>query len=162
MKKMKIGVFIAILFLIGIFAVSISSGNFFFTTKYHKTAIEAYNAESTFDAVYGDTTASKQIGIAELDSETVIFLGELNEKCFVVDIMATKDGRYASKGPRCFYDLKEQSDGLYKNQTETSSGQISWSILYSKSETEKLTNVKSLKTYNTSDGDSIYLAIFNN
>lgn len=160
MKKYKILIVIAILFVIGVFSITISTGNFFFATKYYKTPIEAYNSNSTYDAILGDTSAKIEVGILMLDDDTCIFIGEIDENCFVADEMSVKDNRYASKGYSIFYNLREESDGMNKNSTKISNGYVEWAVLYSQEDVDKLLNVDSTKIYTLTTGDNIYVVLY--
>lgn len=163
MNKRRIGIFVFILVLLGVFSVSIYLGDFFFTTKYYKTPIEAYNADSTYNPTYGDAAADREIGVVSLDDSNCLFIGELNEDCFVVAEMAVKDGRYAAKGMSVFYDLSEESDGMNGSyQTNIADGYVRWAVMYSQSEVEKLSDVLSVESYMHSNGHIIYLVIYNN
>ena len=158
MNKLRIVIFIFILVLLGVFSVSINSGNFFFTTKYYKTPIEAYNANCT-----SDVTADSEIGIVNLDNKNCLFIGEMDENRFVVSEMEINDGKYADKGTTVFYDLREESDGIIgRHKTNITDGYIQWSVVYSQSEVEKLSDVLSVESYTISSGHIIYFVIYDN
>ncbi len=160
MSKIKVLVIVVILFFVGVFSVTFSFGDFFFTTKYYKTALEAYNADCAFSPGYGDTEAESTIGFAKLDEGIGLFIGELDEHSFVINEMVLKDGKYASNGTSLIYDLREESDGQSKNQTVTSSKTINWAVLYSQAEIDVLSDIESVEIYTHSSGNNIYFAIY--
>lgn len=164
MKKQKIGIVVAIVILlfIGIFSVTLSKGNFFFTTKYYSKAIDAYNAECTYNAVYGDTTVEKEIGLFLLDNENCLFIGEINENCFAVNEMKIKNGRYASEGSTFFYDLREPSDRANSNSTNTANGCVKWAAVYSQEEIDQLSNAASVDSFTNTNGCDIYIVMYKN
>ncbi len=147
--------------LLGFGSITISFKDFLFTTRYYKTPLKAYNAGSGYDAILGDTSADKEMGLCQLDDTTALFLGEIRQNLFVVDEMQSKNGKYASKGLSIFYDLEEESDGPNKNTTRTESQTVSWSILYTRAEVENAVDVKRVETYTHSGGQKIYLVVFN-
>lgn len=75
MKKGKVIIIVAVLFLIGIFSITMSSNDFFLTTKYYETPLDAYNADSAYSAIHGETKADREIGVFMLD-EKMLFLSE--------------------------------------------------------------------------------------
>lgn len=160
MKKYKIVIIVVSLFIIGVFSVSVSTGNFFFATKYYKTPLKAYNAGAAYDAVYGNTKASKEIGLLNFDDKNALFLGELTENSFVAAQMKLKDGRYAAEGTAIFYDFNEDSNLSNYNQTDTVNGHKKWAITYDKSDTENLSGVSHVESYRHSNGAEIYIVIF--
>lgn len=162
MKRYKIGIIIVILFVIGVFSFTISTKDIFFTTNYYKNPLDAYNATSTYDALYGTTTAKRQIGILSLDDNNHLFIGEINENCFVVDEIESKNGKYASKGSAIFYNLDEKSDKESSNLTQVSNGYVKWAIMYNENEIVNLSNVVSIHPYTLTDTQTIYLVIYDN
>lgn len=160
MKKSKITIIIAVLFLFGVFSVTLSFGDFFLATKYYTTSLDAYNADSTYSAIYGDTKAKREVGVFMLDEENALFIGEVDENRFVVAEMDVRKSRYAFKGTTYFYNLKEPTDILNKNQTSTLKRQTWWNVVYDLSETEKVSNILSIEDYTLSCGDVVYLLIY--
>ena len=160
-KKQKI-IVVTILFVLGVSSITLSLENFFFTTQYYKTPLLAYNADCTYDIVYGDTKVQKGIGVFNFDSENCLFIGELNNNYFVVAEMSIKNEEYAFKGISMIYDVKGISDGINShNQTNTLAGQVTWSILYNQSEISTLSNVNSVESYTLSNGYTIYVVVYN-
>ena len=159
MKKHK-AILVGFLFVIGIFSISISTATFFFTTKYYSSPLIAYNETAGYNAIYGETVACNQLGLFLLDNETCLFLGELDENRFVVNEMYIKDKKYASNGSSVFYDLRESSDGLNRNSTQTASGCVEWSIAYTQEEINTLINILSIKTYTLTSGCEVHLVIY--
>ena len=147
--------------LIILVSITLSFGDFFFTAQYYKDPLKAYNENCTYDIVYGETKATKQIGIQTLDEENCLFIGELNEQCFVVAEMSLKNGKYAFKGTSMLYDIKEGNDDMNtQNQTSILSGTVSWAIIYNESVLGSLLNIASINSYELSDGHTIYLVIY--
>jgi len=117
MSRNKAKVVVIALFVIGVFTITVSVGGFFFSNDYHATPLEAYNANAGFDAINGDTTATKEIGVVMLDETTYLFFGEIDSTRFVVEEMDKKENQYASKGNLLIYNLDDESDGDSKNIT---------------------------------------------
>ena len=161
MKKKKVALLLLIGILIGVFSIAVSVNHFFFTTKYYKTPLEAYNADCTYSAIDGITEASKEIGVFTLDKENALFLGELTTDRFLVAEMALKDGKYALKGTTFFYDFSDESKDLNYNQTQIITGHIKWLIVYNQTDVETLSHVLSVKEYYHSGGSVIYLVLLN-
>ena len=165
MMKKKIIAGIIFLFLVGVFSVTISVDGFFFTTKFYKDALSAYNAEAGFSPVYGDTTANREIGLYEIEKEKALFIGELSEDEFIVSEMIVKDNKYASEGTVYFYNISDMfnSDVFNENnynQTETKTDNIKWNIINNKQDVEKLQNINLFIEYSMSDGSPLFLVIF--
>lgn len=160
MKKYKIVVIVILLFILGIFSFTISLDGLFFTTKYYKTPISAYNAANTYNAISGDTTVEKELGLVKLDDKTYLFIGELEGDCFIVDEMDVKDGQYASKGNRIIYNLKEATNEIAINYTNTTNGTRKWTVIYNQDVIETLSNVYSVESYMHTCGNVIYFVLF--
>ena len=164
----KTGVIIAgilILFLVGIFSVSISTGSFFFTTKYFRTPLQAYNDfGGDFDPIIGNTFAEKELLFVPLDEKNGLFVGEVDKNRFVVCEIAIKNGKYASKGwsgvydiDATYYDLDESIDGW--NKTSVTDGSVYWLIADEQEETET-PYVKSAEAFTHSSGKTFYLVFY--
>ena len=123
MKKYKVGIIVIICFMVGIFSFTISTGDFFFTTKYYKKPLSAYNASSAYN-----DRAEREIGLLMLDSENCLFIGELDDNGFVVNEMILKKRGYVSKGRTFFYDFGDSSGETSKNSTAVSNGQVNWGV----------------------------------
>ena len=163
MNRKQKNVVIFILVLIVVASITFSFRNIFHTTQYYKTPLLAYNATCSYDMIYGDTKVENEIGVLNLDDKNCLFLGDLNECCFVVAEIAIKNGKYASKGSTLIYDLTGKSDGINgRNLTYTSDGCIYWSIMYEQSELSVLSNINFIETYTHSNGHTIYLVVYNN
>lgn len=158
MKK-AIAVVIALV-VIGAVTVTISVGDFFFSNDYYATPLEAYNANAGFDAINGETTATKEMGVLMLDETTYLFFGEIDSARFVVDEMDKKENEYASKGNLLIYNFDDESDGDSKNITSTSSGNKEWAVLFSEEEIQKLSDVSEVKTLIHSNSRKIYIALY--
>lgn len=148
------------LFVIGVFTIAISVGDFFISNDYYATPLEAYNANAGFDAIDGDTTATKEMGVIMLDETTYLFFGEIDSDRFVVAEMDKKENEYASKGNLLIYNLDDESDGDSKNITSVSSGNKEWAVLYSEEEIQKLSNISALKEMSHSNGRKIYVVLY--
>lgn len=149
------------LILIILVSTTLSFGNFFFTTQYYDAPLNAYNDNCTYDIVYGETKATKQIGLKTLDEENSLFIGELNAECFVVAEMSVKNEKYAFKGTCMLYDIKECADDINtRNQTNVLSGSVSWSIIYDENVLNSLFDVVSIDSYELTDGYTIYLVVY--
>ena len=157
MKKYKVGIIVVICFLIGVFSFSISTGDLFFTTKYYKKPLSAYNAGSAYN-----DQAEREIGLLMLDSENCLFIGELDGNGFVVNEMILKKRGYASKGRTFFYDFSDSSGEASKNSTAVSNGNVTWAILYSQAEIENLSDVETVNSYTHTNGRIIYLVVYKN
>ena len=155
-KKVLIVIF---LFIVGIFSISISTDNFFFTTKYYKTPIEAYNSDGTYHAIYGDTSAKKEVGLILLDNKTCLFIGEIDNNNFVVSELDVKKDKYSSRGMRYYYDINEVSYTTDENVTKISNGIIKWGIYYNKSQAESVSNAFSIKSFALSNENEFYLVL---
>ena len=66
----------------------------------------------------------------------------------VIDEMKIKNGRYVSKGISSLCDLNDEDriENLPIETTKTMNGHVSWSVLYSREEAEKLPNVASINS----------------
>ena len=156
MSNKKI-IIVILLFILGVFSISISTGNFFLTTEYYKTPIEAYNVDGSYNAVYGDTSVKREVGLISLDNNTCLFIGEIDKNNFVVSELDVKNDKYSSKGIRYFYDSNEMLNNLEVNLTKLSTGYVNWSIL-NKSDAESVANAFSTKSFTLSNGKEFYLA----
>ena len=112
-KILIVAAIIVAAFVVGLFSCSITIGDFFFTTKYFKTPIDAYNDYATIHAIYGNTRAEKEIGLLLLDDETGLFIAKLYDdqvynNRIVIDEMKIKNGRYVSKGISYLCDLNDE------------------------------------------------------
>lgn len=159
MSKNKIILIVVFLFIVGIFSFSISTGNFFFTTKYYDNPIEAYNADSTYNALYGNTSVKKEIGRIILDNKTYLFIGEIDNNNFVVNEMDVKNSKYSSKGINYFYDISEISEDTVENVTNISNGCVKWNVSYKKPKIEIVSNTLSVETFTLSDGRNFYVVL---
>lgn len=159
MGNKRIIIIVIFFFIVGIFSISISTSDFFFTTKYYKTPIKAYNADSTYDALYGNTSVQKEIGRISLDNKTCLFVGEIDENNFVVNEMDVKNGKYSSKGISYFYDSSETLDDTKGNVTTISNDYVKWNIFYSKSNAESIANAFSIKSFTLSNGIEFYIVL---
>lgn len=162
MKKNKLIIIIAILLVLGLFSVTISLKNFFYTTKYYDNPIQAYNSGGTYDTIYGDIKATRNLGFVNLDEENGLFIGEISKTLFVVVEMKLKEDKYASQGTVIIYDLEEPSDGMNKNKTTTKQGFFEWAILYSQSEIDPIAKNVSVTPLSHSSGQIIYLVVYDN
>ena len=152
-KILIVAAIIVAAFVVGLFSCSITIGDFFFTTKYFKTPIDAYNDYATIHAIYGNTRAEKEIGLLLLDDETGLFIAKLYDdqvynNRIVIDEMKIKNGRYVSKGISSLCDLNDEDriENLPIETTKTMNGHVSCSVLYSREEAEKLPNVASINS----------------
>lgn len=159
MKK-KVVTVIVVLVLIGVFSITISLKDFFFTTKFYKEPLSAYNAEAQYDPIYGDTTVNESIGLFEIDNENALFIGELTRDKFLVAEMKIKDNKYAFEGTAYFYSRSDVFDENNYNLSETKNGTLKWEVINSKKDVEKLQNVRVVKEYSMSDGLPIFLVVF--
>ncbi len=155
MKKYKVGILVVVCFLVGLFSFTISTGDSFFTTKYYKKPLSAYNAGVAYD-----DRAEREIGLFMLDSENCLFIGELDDNGFVVNEMILKKRGYASKGCTFFYDFSDLSGEASKNSTAVSNGDVSWAILYSQAEIENLSDAEAVNSYTHTNGHVIHLVIY--
>ncbi len=160
LKKYKLLLIILISLLIGLVAVTFSFGNVFFTTKYYKNAIDAYNATASYDVAIGNTAAMFEIEVILLDDTTCLFFGSIDDSIFVVNEMKIKDKKYASMGTSYFYDLRENDDTDNINITEGSYGNIGWSIIFSKQNIDSIANVQEIETIYIDSQTSVYLLLF--
>ena len=160
MKK-KIIIF-SVFILIVIFSSSFSYRNIFYTTHYYKTPLLAYNDNCGHNITYGDIKAKNEIGVLSLDNENCLFLGEINDNCFVVAEIAIKNEKYAFKGTTVIYDLTEQPDDYSsRKQTYTSDGHIYWAIMYERPNPAVSPDINFIETYTHSNGKTIYLVVYN-
>ena len=157
--KNKIIVVVAILVLLGMFSITISLNDFFFTTKFYSEPLSAYNEDATYDPIYGDTVANKTIGLLKIDEENVLFIGELSQVEFLIAEMMVKDNKYAYKGTVSFYDSSDQFNKHIYNQTKTKTGNVKWQVFTNKQEVEKIQNIKSVNEYFLSNGSSLFIVI---
>ena len=88
-----------------------------------------------------------------LDDETGLFIAKLYDdqvynNRIVIDEMKIKNGRYVSKGISSLCDLNDEDriENLPIETTKTMNGHVSWSVLYSREEAEKLPNVASINS----------------
>ena len=160
MVKKNVIAVIVFLFLVGVFSVTISLNDFFFTTKFYKDALSAYNADVVYDAIYGDTTANRTIGLLEIEKEKALFIGELSKDKFIVAEMKVKDKEYAYEGTVFFYSITDVFNENNYNQTETKTGNVKWDVINNRQDVEKLQNINLVKEYSMSDGSALFLVIF--
>lgn len=159
-KKVIVSVIVAVLFLVGAFSITISLNGFFFTTKYYDNPISAYNAGASYNAIYGETEAEREIGVFKLDEEKALFIGALSDNRFIVAEMNIKNEKYAYEGTVIFYDYDEEFDANHYNQTETKAGKVKWTIVYNKNDVEKLSDVKLTKEYTLSADSPLFFVMF--
>ena len=145
----------------GILPFTIQFGDCFFTNKYYKTSISAYNAENDIDAIYGDVSAEKEIGLFELDNENALFSGELKDGNIVIAEMKVKNNKYAYAGTYSIFDMSKdlKVDGTAYYQTKTADGYAKWAVVYKESDIEKYKNVNKTEHFTASDGRDIFLLI---
>lgn len=153
-------VIVALLFLVGVFSVTVSLNGFFFTNKFYENPMSAYNAEATYDVMYGETKVEREIGVYKIDDEKALFIGLLSKNRFLVAEMNIRNGKYAHDGTVIFYDYNEEFDANYYNQTETKSDYVKWTIVCNKNDVGKLSNVKLVKEYALYSGSPLFLVIF--
>jgi len=158
--KNKGVIIITFLILIGLFSVTISLKDFFFTTKFYQDPMSAYNADSMYSPIYGDTTAKKTIGLFEIDEEKALFIAELSNSGFLVAEMNIKDAKYAYEGTVILYNSSDSFNEKNYNLTETKTGSVKWTIAYSQQDVEKLQNVELIKEYSLSTGSPLFLIVF--
>ena len=158
--KRKIIICSIILFAIGIFSITISFNDFFFTTKYYNTPLAAYNAESFYHTDYGDTVAEKELAIVALDEETCLFIGAMNNNCFVVCEMYKKNNRYASKGLVIIFDIREAtfSQGVYT--TAVSNGSKQWKIISEEETIDPDIEIVQIKAFTHINGKIFHLLVY--
>ena len=158
-KSRTVVIIVLVLLIVCFGAITITTENFFFSTKYYTKAIDAYNETAQYDIALGSTKAKIQLGIITLDKKTCLFVGGIDNNHFVVNEMDVKDGKFSSKGMSYFYDLRENDDGSNKNTTTVSNGMLDWSVLYTES---KLSNIDNNTTYSFDVSQStIYIVVFN-
>lgn len=159
-KKIIVVLIISVLFLIGIFSVTISTNSFFMTTKYYNDPKTAYNANATYDITYGQTQVQRQMGVLQLESDKSLFIGELTENTFIVAEMNIKNGKYAYNGTVIFYEYNDMFDEKYYNQTQTESGAVRWTVAYNRQDIAKLSDISSVNEYYLSDGSLVFIITF--
>ncbi|MBE5929056.1 MAG: hypothetical protein E7267_06775 [Lachnospiraceae bacterium] len=159
MKK-RVFVLVLLLFLVGIFSLTISFDGFFFTTKFYEDPLRAYNAGATYNAIYGDTHAEREVGVVKIDEEKALFIGELSNDCFIVAGMNIKNEKYAFDGTKSIFEYSNERDVNAYKQTKTKSGYVKWTIACDKKSTEELVGVKTIMEYTLSDGRPLLLIVF--
>ncbi len=93
MKKIENRKFFIIILALIIFicCITITIGDFFFTTQYYKNPINAYNATATNDIITGASDeAVAVLDLISLDDNNCLFLGKIDENRFVVNEMRKK------------------------------------------------------------------------
>lgn len=153
-KTAVILIFTAVIIITGWLGISISTGNFFFTTSYFKTPLKAYNESMLTNQATG------QIGYMNLSDDTGLFIGEIDNDTFVVADIGVKNGRYAHKSFTAFYQRDYKFDIKGYERIKTSSGTIKYIVAYVKSDLEKLKCDYKVNEYKTSSGQKIYLAVY--
>ena len=161
MKKGTVIFIVAVVFiLIGVFSVTISWNNFFFTTKFYQDPMAAYNAAALYDPIQGNIKATKSIGVFEIDEENALFLGEISNDAFLVAQMKTKNKEYAFEGTVVIYRCSDSFKKEGVNLTDAKTGTVKWVILNDGEELEALPNPKAVKEYSMPNGSPLYLVVF--
>lgn len=160
MMKKRLLQLLLFLVLVGVFSVTISLKDFFFTTKFYQEPLSAYNADAVYDPIYGDTTVNRTIGLFKIEKEKALFIGELSKDKFIVAEMKVKDKGYAYEGTVFFYSTSDLFNENNYNQTETKTGNVKWDVINNKQGVEKLQNIKLVNEYSMSDGSPLFLVIF--
>ena len=161
-KAILIILAVVVLLAVGVFSVSIATGNFFFTTKYYPTALQAYNAEPPSVAGHRDVEAASEVGLVSLDAETALFIGALDENRFSVSEMEVKNGQYAAKGTVFFYDLRQDADGAERNQTHAADGDVEWAVQYSREEADRMADGATIHSFTYLNGEEILVVVYTN
>jgi hypothetical protein len=159
MKKTIVAITL-LLFLIGVFSVTISINDFFFTSKFYDEPLSAYNANAMYDVVYGETEASREIGLFEIGKEKALFIGELANNCFLVAEMNVKKGKFAHEGTVVFFDYNDEFNVNEFYITETKSESVKWTVACDNEHIKKLSNVKLVKEYMLLDGCPLFFVVF--
>ena len=159
-NKIIILIIITVLLLAVTVPVTIQLKDHFFSTNYYESPLDAYNAECGLDAVYGDISAHKEIGVLKLDEENSLFLGELSQDVFILAEMSVKKNKYAYKGAVTFYDTDYKFDVNGYSQTETNSGSIKWIVAYDKKDLDKISAEINISKYVRNDGSDVYIAVY--
>ncbi|MBO4732975.1 MAG: hypothetical protein J5662_00720 [Clostridia bacterium] len=145
----------------GVIPFTVQLKDFFFSTEYYNTPVEAYNAENSIDATFGDISAKSEIGLFKLDSENALFLGDLSNGFFVVAEMKIKDNKYAYAGTRSVYEIQDDMNvnGKSYDRTKIAGGYVKWSIVYKESDIEKFDDVTRSEHYKNAEGRDIFLVL---
>ena len=161
MKKKITLIVLLFVVIAGIVLAGTRFKDYLFGAKYYETPIAAFNAECGFDAVYGDISADREIGLIKLDNENALFFGDVTENVFVAAELSVKDNKYAYGGTVYIYDAdyKFNVDGY--DQTNTNSGQIKWTVAYNEEDLQKIPVDINVKKYLRINGAEIFVAIYN-
>lgn len=120
-------VILAIILIIGMFFIKGISfgigGKFFFTTKYHKTAINAFISEYEPFSLEDNISIKEQVDIVIINENNCLVLATTDDKKLLVASMIFKGGKYAFTGDYYIYDSEgtddyDESLGLIMNKTQ--------------------------------------------
>lgn len=150
---------VAVLFATGVFSVSVSTGDSFFSSKYYVDPMKAYKADGGIDHVKGDTSVKEQLGLVVLDESSAVFLGKVNDERFVVAELAVKDDKYAYKS-EALYEVANIRGNIDVQTTKTSEVTITWGVTCEKEEIEKVRNVMLVEEFSLNDSTDIYIIVF--
>ena len=134
--------------------VTVSTGNFFFSTDYYKTPLEAYNESMITNP------AISQIGYLDIGGNAGLFIGEIDKDTFVIADMDVKGGRYSHKSLTSFYQSDYKFNPAYYEKIKTQSGTVKYTAAYNKDDLKKLKCDYMVKQYKTPSGQEIYIAVF--
>ena len=114
---------IAIISLAGEGMVFLTYGKFFYTTRYEKTAGEAYLKEKENDPRYDEEEGVRTIATIHIDEYNAIYVALLGEKIgeetLLITQMAVKDGKYAYIGKEEWYSLDDATaEKIYLDASE--------------------------------------------
>lgn len=146
MKKVNIKVLIP-LGLLAISAIVLINGvtfgvggKFFFTTKYYKTATQAFSAEYTPVGYTNPIEINHQLDVIQIDDENCLFLAITNNGELLMAQMICKNKKFAYMGNYCLYDSESvdeylDNEGFVKNTIRLyhngkADGDFNWSIIF--------------------------------
>ncbi|KIR01500.1 hypothetical protein P261_00314 [Lachnospiraceae bacterium TWA4] len=149
-------------FIIGINSITIRNPNFFLTTKYFKSPLDAYNDVATYNYAEGkDGSAESEIGIVKISDSNVLFIGKVDDENFVVSEMQTKNGQFVVSGANYIIDLNVELNSNDREiiKTKTDSGIIEWSITLKESDIPSDENI-SVEQFPFGSDHTIFFVIY--
>ncbi len=137
-KKTFIGLCVAVILVLLIATQGITfgvAGKFYFTTKYYKTAKQAFEHEN--DTV--NFEIKKSVDVLQIDSDNGLYFAVTKDKKLLVAPMLCRNGKFAGGWDHCLYDAEHDDctengklvmNNQYLYHRIKADGTYQWAIVY--------------------------------